>query len=124
MKSSVLAALGGFAILAATGAAAQAQCANCSYQTYYKPVVVKHCRHVVPHTVMRPVVTQQVVPVVSYQTVQRTHYVPQTYYSTYYTTQRVHGGYGYGYGGQNYYSGQPVGYRSGLIGAGLSLIGE
>ena len=85
-ESYFLAALGGLTILAATSVSAQAQCANCSYQTYYNPVVVKHCRHVVPHTVLRPVVTQHVVPVVRYQTVQRTHYVPQTYYSTYTTT--------------------------------------
>jgi len=104
-KPSVLAAIAGFAALAGVSSAAQAQCVNCSYSTYYRPVTVKHCRHVVARTVLQPVVTQQVVPVVRYQTVQRVQYVPQTYYSSYTTSTPVQPGYGYGYAAP-----QAVGY--------------
>lgn len=96
LKTSLVAALA----LGATSPAL-AQCDNCSYQTYYRPVVVRHCVHVVPHRVWRPETYTSYVPVVSYQAVRRTRYVPETYYSRYTTTERVDGGYaGYdgGYG--------------------------
>lgn len=114
-KISILAALGGLTALA-TGGAASAQCANCFYQTYYRPVVVRHCTHVVPHTVLRSVTTTHLVPVVSYQAVQHTQYVPETYYTRYTTSEPVYGGYeGYaGYRGG--YGGGYAGYRDSSYG--------
>ncbi len=102
-----LAALAGFAGLAGASGAASAYCDHCSYRTYYRPVVVRHCAHVVAHRVYRPEAYVTYRPVVSYQAEQHVRYVPQTYYTRYYTTERIHGGYEGGYGG---------GYRDGGYG--------
>jgi hypothetical protein len=86
MRSWIKTTLGAALALAATSGAALA-CENCSYHTYYRPVVVRHCAHIAPHHVLRPrVYTSVVVPVVSYEVAQQTRLVPETYYYTRYNT--------------------------------------
>ena len=93
-KTSFFAALGGLAAFAATAGSAQAQCGNCSYET----VVVKHCEHFTPHHVVRRVVTEQIVPVVTYRKVRRVRYVRHTWYTRHVTWRAVPDGYdAYGY---------------------------
>ncbi len=109
LTKASLAAMAGLAGLLGAASAASAHCDNCTYQTYYRPVVVRHCVHVVPHRVYRPEAYVTYRPVVSYQAERHVRYVPETYYSRYTTTERV-GGYGGGYYGRSY------GYRDSSYG--------
>jgi hypothetical protein len=106
-KTSMLA---GLAALFAAGAA-QAQCVSCSYETYYQPVTVRHCEQLVPLAVVQPVITEQVVPVVSFHRVRRVHFVHRTTYVRHVRAEPVYhfSGYdarGYGYG----FSARPTTY--------------